>query len=253
MTEESEKFPSVIELNVGGRHFTTSLLTLTKSEGTMLAAMFSGNYDVKKDKNGRYFIDADGDTFAYVLNYLRYGELPPAPQVQSVYRDAVYFGLHGLTEELERYPSMLSKIQRDAYRTQLSGYQDVLVKILDAVTDSNKKVVDTSSEIYIALFAKQKKTKLPNFDKNHVCSYKPKNKENRPADVSLGPWNIPTPEKDVMNCITFDLKERGFVVTHESLGQCNYMCEKLPGTPGQLLVENCCYPMFQITFHWWKM
>ncbi|XP_060074309.1 BTB/POZ domain-containing protein KCTD7-like [Ylistrum balloti] len=252
MTEET-KFPSVIELNVGGRHFTTSLLTLIKSEGTMLAAMFSGNYDVKKDKNGRYFIDADGDTFVHVLNYLRYGELPPAQHVHSVYRDAVYFGLIGLTEELERYPSMLSKIQRDAYRTQFPGYQNALVKILDTVTDSNQKIIDTTSDIFIVLFAKVKKNKLPNFDKNHVCAYKPKNKENKHADVSLGPWDIPTPEKDVMNCITFDLKEQGFIVTHDMLGQCNYMCEKIPGTPGQLLVENCCYSMFKITFHWWKM
>lgn len=84
------QFPPVIELNVGGKHYTTTLLTLVKCKDTMLAAMFSGNYDVKKDQHGRYFIDADGENFHYILNYLRYGELPPQEISPKIYREAVY-------------------------------------------------------------------------------------------------------------------------------------------------------------------
>jgi hypothetical protein len=33
--------------------------------------MFSGRFELKKDSEGRYFIDRDGRHFVYILNYLR--------------------------------------------------------------------------------------------------------------------------------------------------------------------------------------
>jgi hypothetical protein len=64
----------VIQLNVGGNLFTTYHQTLCKKikgEENMLTAMFSGRFELKKDSEGRYFIDRDGRHFAYILNYLR--------------------------------------------------------------------------------------------------------------------------------------------------------------------------------------
>ncbi|XP_066025977.1 BTB/POZ domain-containing protein KCTD18-like [Pocillopora verrucosa] len=49
-----------INLNVGGRRFTTSLQTLTKDPDPMLAAMFSGKFEVKLSEDGAFFIDRDG-------------------------------------------------------------------------------------------------------------------------------------------------------------------------------------------------
>ena len=49
------KFPlegDLVELNVGGRHFTTYQSTLCKYENSMLEAMFSGRHPLKKDKDG---------------------------------------------------------------------------------------------------------------------------------------------------------------------------------------------------------
>ena len=42
--------------------------------------MFSGNYNCRKDAEGRYFIDRDGTHFRYILNFLRDGtfNFPPA-------------------------------------------------------------------------------------------------------------------------------------------------------------------------------
>lgn len=63
---------NVIELNVGGRHFTTLKSTLQKPGGSMLAALFSGRYDPGvKDKDGRYFIDRPSKPFELILNALR--------------------------------------------------------------------------------------------------------------------------------------------------------------------------------------
>lgn len=59
----SFQFPNVIDLNVGGCHYTTSLSTLRKYEDSMLAVMFSGRYDLVKDEDGHIFIDRDGTFF----------------------------------------------------------------------------------------------------------------------------------------------------------------------------------------------
>ncbi|XP_067678327.1 uncharacterized protein [Haliotis asinina] len=91
-------FPAVIDLNVGGRHLTTSLSTLTKYPDSMLAAMFSGRQSVKKDKDDRYFIDVDGDVFAHVLNFLRFETMPPPEAAAEVRKYADYFGLDVLKE-----------------------------------------------------------------------------------------------------------------------------------------------------------
>lgn len=221
----------------------------------MLAAMFSGDYNIKHDKDGRYFIDADGDTFVHVLNYLRYGELPPVEMATVVYRDATYFGLHGLVEELERYPSMLSKIQRDSYRNQFPGYHAAVRQIVDCISQPSdtKKHQDTTSDVVIVLFSQKKQPKFPNYEVDHDCFYKPKNKDIITANVTLGPWTSATPEKDVMNCIAFDLKEKGFLMTNETVGQCNYLCEKPNDFPGRKMIEMCTNSLYKLTFHWWRM
>ena len=46
-------------LNVGGHHFTTSVQTLTKDPDSMLAAMFSGRFELKPYADGAFFIDRD--------------------------------------------------------------------------------------------------------------------------------------------------------------------------------------------------
>lgn len=99
----------MIELNVGGRIFETTLMTLTKHNDTMLAAMFSGKHPQPQDKNGRYFIDADGDTFVYILRYLRHKQLPPKDMIEEVYRAAQYFGPQDLLDELEGMPQIALK------------------------------------------------------------------------------------------------------------------------------------------------
>eukprot|EP00928_Gymnodinium_smaydae_P093066 TRINITY_DN77095_c0_g1_i1.p1 TRINITY_DN77095_c0_g1~~TRINITY_DN77095_c0_g1_i1.p1 ORF type:complete len:296 (+),score=41.86 TRINITY_DN77095_c0_g1_i1:52-888(+) len=94
------EFPPVVDLLVGGDRFVTALSTLRKFPDSMLAAMFSGSVGVQK-KDGAYFIDRSGDTFACVLEYLRDGstELPVEPeQLRRLLKDASFYGLSGLEE-----------------------------------------------------------------------------------------------------------------------------------------------------------
>ena len=63
-----------VGLNIGGRVFLTSRATLARDSDSMLARMFDENLPPScQDKDGNYVIDRDGDTFRYILNYLRDG------------------------------------------------------------------------------------------------------------------------------------------------------------------------------------
>ena len=63
--------PEVVELNVGGKIYTTSLTTLLKDPESLLAAIFSGRQGILRDSHGRVFIDRDGRLFRYIIDYLR--------------------------------------------------------------------------------------------------------------------------------------------------------------------------------------
>ena len=68
-------FPSILNLNVGGIVYTTTLKTITRDPKSLLGRMFSGTHEVACDSKGNYFIDRDGALFRYVLNFLRSWEL----------------------------------------------------------------------------------------------------------------------------------------------------------------------------------
>ena len=68
-------FSSTVKLDVGGQHFTTTVQTLTKDPNSMLAAMFSGKFEMKPSEDGSFFIDRDGTHFRFILNFLRTGKL----------------------------------------------------------------------------------------------------------------------------------------------------------------------------------
>lgn len=87
---------NIVELNVGGTHFSTALATLCCFPGSFIEAMFSGRHPRDKDHSGRFFIDRSPVTFEYVLNFLRTGVLvePATLDVRRRFRlDLDYFGL----------------------------------------------------------------------------------------------------------------------------------------------------------------
>lgn len=49
----ADVFPSVVELNVGGVMYTTSLGTLTSQADSHLSAIFTGHEEVSRDSKGR--------------------------------------------------------------------------------------------------------------------------------------------------------------------------------------------------------
>lgn len=69
-------FPRVVNLNVGGKTYTTMLSTLRKDTGSKLYEMFTGTIPLHRDESGVYFLDRDGRVFYHILNWLRDGTIP---------------------------------------------------------------------------------------------------------------------------------------------------------------------------------
>ena len=61
-----------VRLDVGGCRYTTSLDTLRSRPDSMLGTMFKESGVVAEcDEEGVYMIDRDGESFRYILAYLR--------------------------------------------------------------------------------------------------------------------------------------------------------------------------------------
>ena len=103
-----------IKLDVGGQVYTTSIQTLRRDPNSMLAAMFSGRYELKKEPDGSYFIDRDGTFFRYILNFLRDGclEAGTLPNdsviIKELLRETKYYQLGELVCYLEELLQAIS-------------------------------------------------------------------------------------------------------------------------------------------------
>ena len=98
------RIASIVKLNVGGKHFTTSLQTLAADPNSMLAAMFSSRHEVQTTEDGSFFIDRDGTYFRFILNYLRNGELilpDGATFLAELEAEARFYQVQGLLDELK--------------------------------------------------------------------------------------------------------------------------------------------------------
>jgi len=64
-----------IVLNVGGTQFSTTLATLRSENGTFFEKMFRNNSTTTCSADGTFFIDRNPETFEYILDYIRTGEM----------------------------------------------------------------------------------------------------------------------------------------------------------------------------------
>ena len=122
-------FSSTILLNVGGHRFTTSLQTLTKDPNSMLAAMFSGKFEMEPSEDGAFFIDRDGTHFRFILNYLRNGKLTlpeGATFLKELADEAEFYQIQGILEELKpKAPKNFKEsviLTNEEHRNKLIGW-----------------------------------------------------------------------------------------------------------------------------------
>ncbi|GAB0095906.1 BTB/POZ domain-containing protein KCTD12 [Sergentomyia squamirostris] len=135
-------FPALVELNVGGVHYSTSLKTLRGEEDSRLAEIFTGSGgELEKDAKGRYFLDRDGVLFRYILDYLRDGtlSLPEGFREQERLRkEAEQLRLTGLLKCLSnlaeaRPPGCITVGYRGSFQFGKDGLADVKFRKLSRI------------------------------------------------------------------------------------------------------------------------
>lgn len=102
---EAQDFPEIVELNVGGVFYTSTLGTLKQESDSLLGQTFNGTSSLKliKDSKGKYFLDRDGVLFRYILDYLRNNKLVLPEnfhEKERLKQEAEYFQLPGLVKSL---------------------------------------------------------------------------------------------------------------------------------------------------------
>lgn len=96
-------FPAIVDLNVGGVHYTASLSTLTTDPNSLLGELFTGKIPLSQDSQGRYFIDRDGILFRYIIEFLRNKKvlLPETfKESDRLRNEAEYYKLTDLVSQL---------------------------------------------------------------------------------------------------------------------------------------------------------
>lgn len=113
--------------------------------------MFSGRYELARDKNGYVFIDRDGRYFgyrnlnievllylcsvdlrsSYILNYIRGNHMPPEFVVLDLLREAEFFCIPSLINRLETSsPSIISLRRRESFRRLIPDYERLKMDII---------------------------------------------------------------------------------------------------------------------------
>lgn len=116
----------IVDLNVGGTCYTTKRQLLTKHPNSLLGEWFKApeTSSLAKDRNGRYFIDRDGQLFRYILDYLRNDQLilpVRFAERQRLLCEAQHYKLRQLAEELTPATSALHAMAKRSMSIDREG------------------------------------------------------------------------------------------------------------------------------------
>eukprot|EP00092_Neocalanus_flemingeri_P005889 GFUD01006338.1.p1 GENE.GFUD01006338.1~~GFUD01006338.1.p1 ORF type:complete len:238 (-),score=62.11 GFUD01006338.1:74-787(-) len=140
----------IITLNVGGRLFTTTRMTLLSESDSVLGRMFDLSSPIPPAKlvDGAYFIDANPEVFEVILDFLRYKTviIPTKVPVEAVLVQARYFGLDNLIFQVSERKSV-QKVKVNAGGTIFETSKRTLTQQPDSALA--KMVVNGESEIFL--------------------------------------------------------------------------------------------------------
>ncbi|KAF1393509.1 hypothetical protein PFLUV_G00016730 [Perca fluviatilis] len=194
----------VVQLNVGGHLFSTSLSTLRKHPDSMLAELFSRQPKLHSDAQGRYFIDRDGSHFGAILDFLRSDRLP-SENIQEVHREAVYYNIKPLIKVLEETPRLFGElVGRQQFLSRVPHYKEnieVLIRIARA-----EAVAARHSTIIICVLRTEEDL---GFYDNAINSLE----ADKESVVTFGPWKAILSVKDLLDCVKMDIESQGYRVS----------------------------------------
>lgn len=220
----------VVQLNVGGQVYTTTLATLRKFPNSKLAEMFSVPLKLVKDAEGRCFIDRDGTHFKAILEYLRSEEVP-TKNLLEVHKEAVYYDIKALVKLLEESPQFFGeKVGRQQFLSRVCNYQEnleVLIKVGRA-----EAMASRNSTIIMCVL----KTDDDLVRYNDAMVSLDTRKE---SIVSFGPWNAQATVEDLLDCIKMDIEAKGYKVSIK------------PHSTEKIFLFKSYDFFYKLTFTWW--
>ncbi|XP_046556817.1 BTB/POZ domain-containing protein KCTD7-like isoform X1 [Haliotis rubra] len=221
-TSPTVTFPSVVTLNVGGKHFATRLSTLRRYPESMLAVMFSGRHNLDTDPDGNYFIDRDGTHFHHILNFLRHDDPPPADLAEEILKDAVYYGIDPLIDHLKSSPALFTEyVVRENLRSKLVKYHDIKDDIINLAKDQVRQTGAIKSTVRLVVTKNQPIPRDLQFSKQVYKQFYRRFRTYDTFEECLEKYFIQVPAdkvkgqpdlvmNEVANCILFDLKRDGY-------------------------------------------
>ena len=156
MAEDNEDYQTV-KLNVGGRLFETNASLIKRHGDSILAVLLN---DTRQDDPSKpVFIDRNGDIFALVLDYLRYGSitLPITVSREMFLRDLEYYGIvpvvgtvkPGLEEDINEVKRDVKAIKRDvmAFTDECDSLKSGIMRAREDVSVIERKTEDILEEV----------------------------------------------------------------------------------------------------------
>uniref|UniRef100_A0A6J0V347 BTB/POZ domain-containing protein KCTD14 n=1 Tax=Pogona vitticeps TaxID=103695 RepID=A0A6J0V347_9SAUR len=197
----------IIELNVGGEIFMTTLSTLKKYPGSKLAEMFaSGQPKLRTDAKGRYFIDRPGTYFKYILEYLRSSQVP-MQYVQDVYKEALFYDIEPLIKQLEDSPQIFGElVARKQFLARVPSYTEnieLMIRIARA-----EAVASRQSSVVVCVVKNEEDMAKCRDALNSLDTYKK-------SVVTFGPWKASPSSSDLLDCIKMDIAAKGYKISFQ--------------------------------------
>ncbi|XP_026243090.1 BTB/POZ domain-containing protein KCTD14 [Urocitellus parryii] len=221
---------TVVELNIGGQIYTTTMGTLRKLPGSKLTEMFCSSTKACTDAEGRFFIDRPGTYFGAILDYLRSGQVP-TQHIPEVYREAQFYEIQPLVKLLEDTPQIFGEqVARKQFLLRVPGYSENL-ELLLRLARAEAVAVRQSSVVVCVMRTEEEATR---------CAQPLHSLEARKMPVvKFGPWKVGPEIKDLLYCVEMDIKAQGYQV---SCG--NYYLDH-----AHRAKVTDCFHIF--TFTWW--
>ncbi|KAM3874793.1 BTB/POZ domain-containing protein KCTD14 [Diretmus argenteus] len=220
----------VVQLNIGGHVFTTTLSTLRKHPDSKLAELFIGQPKLRTDAEGRYFIDRDGAHFGAILDFLRTDRLP-SEDVQQVHREAVHYDIKPLVKQLEEAPQFFGElVGRQQFLSRVPHYKEnieVLIRIARA-----EAIAARHSTIMICILRTEEDLGL--YD-SAISSLE----ADKESVVTFGPWKAAPNVRDLLDCIQMDIESQGYRVSIQ------------PHSREKGFLSKSYDFFYKLTFTWW--
>ncbi|XP_028733258.1 BTB/POZ domain-containing protein KCTD14 [Peromyscus leucopus] len=194
----------VVELNVGGQFYTTTMGTLMKHPGSKFPEILSRSARHYKDAQGRFFIDRPGTYFGPLLDYLRTGQVPKE-HIPEVYREAKFYQIHLLVKMLEDMPQIFGEqVARMQFLLGVPNYRENL-EVLLHLARAEAVAMRSSKVVVCVVHTEEEDAKCA--EPLHILEAK------KTPVVKFGPWKAGPGTEDFVHCLEKDIRAQGYKVS----------------------------------------